>query len=90
MAFVFERGENLLQNGILHFKFSQSSRNRVSKLEFTHDFLKGWHLKGYAVSTCVYMKGEVNRQTAFHGKKKKKIRSSQWIVTVLHLPGSLN
>jgi len=53
------------------FKFSQSSRNRVSKLEFTHDFLKGWHLKGYAVSTCVYMKGEVNRQTAFHGKRKK-------------------
>jgi len=40
---VFERGENLLQNGILHFvfKLSQSTvklianRNRVAKLEFT-------------------------------------------------------
>jgi len=31
----FERGENLLQNGILHFAFKLIVRNRVTKLEFT-------------------------------------------------------
>jgi len=33
---VFERGENLLQNGILHLFYVKSIvRNRVTKLEFT-------------------------------------------------------
>jgi len=34
---IFERGESLLQNGMLHFVFwiGQLSENRTSKLEFT-------------------------------------------------------
>jgi len=44
---VFERGENLLQNGMV----KPIVRNRVTKLEFTQNekltFLEGaWHLKG--------------------------------------------
>jgi len=37
MAYVFERGENLLQNGMLQsvFKVKPIGRNRVTKLEFT-------------------------------------------------------
>jgi len=45
---VFERGENLLQNGILHivFKLSQSSEI-VYKVTQAKIFQKGaWHLKG--------------------------------------------
>jgi len=42
---VFERGENLLQNNILHFV--TISRNRVTKLEFTRRKTEkgAWHLR---------------------------------------------
>jgi len=48
---IFERGENLLQNGILHFILdSDFVRNRVTKLEFTQTknglFWKGSGTKG--------------------------------------------
>jgi len=35
VANIFDRGENLLQNGILHFVVRPIVRNRVAKLEFT-------------------------------------------------------
>jgi len=49
---VFERGENLLQNGILHFAFKLVNRQKscFKVRTFTGEkltFLKGaWHLKG--------------------------------------------
>jgi len=34
---IFERGENFLQNDILHFAFKSIVRNRVAKLEFSQE-----------------------------------------------------